>query len=142
MDPHCRRNAKNLSQKLPHFQTNQIKVPFLSNIDGTTIWILKSAKNLGRLRNKTYCSRHIVGTGTNGRKSQRSCREGRRLDNRRTDNYVKNHFYSTLRRSLRRINKYLGFKNSTNQMRSIRPSILSYLLDLSENDPECRSKKH
>ena len=57
----------------------------------------------------------------------------------RTDNYVKNHFYSTLRRSLRRINKYLGFKNSTNQMRTIRPSILSYLLDLSDNDPECRS---
>ena len=53
----------------------------------------------------------------------------------RTDNYVKNHFYSTLRRSLRRINKYLGSKNSTNQMRTIKPSILSYLLDLSDADP-------
>jgi myb proto-oncogene protein len=31
----------------------------------------------------------------------------------RTDNSIKNHFYSTLRRSLRRINKLLGDKNST-----------------------------
>ena len=30
----------------------------------------------------------------------------------RTDNAIKNHFYSTLRRSLRRINKILGDKNS------------------------------
>lgn len=30
----------------------------------------------------------------------------------RTDNAIKNHFYSTLRRSLRRINKLLGDKNS------------------------------
>ena len=31
----------------------------------------------------------------------------------RTDNSVKNHFYSTLRKSLRRINKFLGDKNSS-----------------------------
>ena len=30
----------------------------------------------------------------------------------RTDNSIKNHFYSTLRRSLRRINKHVGDKNS------------------------------
>lgn len=30
----------------------------------------------------------------------------------RTDNSIKNHFYSTLRRSLRRLNKCLGDKNS------------------------------
>lgn len=56
---------------------------------------------------------------------------------RRTDNSVKNHFYSTLRRSLRRINKFLGSKNSTSQMRDIKPSVLSLILDFSmENDPE------
>lgn len=43
----------------------------------------------------------------------------------RTDNAVKNHFYSTLRRSLRRISKALGMKNSTSQMRDIKPSVLS-----------------
>ena len=35
----------------------------------------------------------------------------------RTDNDIKNHFYSTLRRSLRRLNKSMGKKNSTEQMR-------------------------
>jgi myb proto-oncogene protein len=34
----------------------------------------------------------------------------------RTDNAIKNHFYSTLRRSLRRINKLLGDKNSNNNI--------------------------
>lgn len=49
----------------------------------------------------------------------------------RTDNSVKNHFYSTLRRSLRRINKFLGSKNSTSQMRDIKPSVLSRILEFS-----------
>lgn len=35
----------------------------------------------------------------------------------RTDNSIKNHFYSTLRRSLRRLNKLSGEKNSTNHLR-------------------------
>jgi hypothetical protein len=48
----------------------------------------------------------------------------------RTDNSVKNQFYSTLRRSLRRINKFLGSKNSTTQMRDIKPSVLARILDL------------
>jgi len=34
----------------------------------------------------------------------------------RTDNSIKNHFYSTLRKSLRRINKYLGDKNSNTSL--------------------------
>ncbi len=37
-----------------------------------------------------------------------------------------------MRRALRRVNKFLGYKNSTSQMRAIRPSILSYLLDLAD----------
>ena len=47
----------------------------------------------------------------------------------RTDNAIKNHFYSTLRKSLRRINKILGSTNSTIQMRSIKPCILSQVLN-------------
>lgn len=34
----------------------------------------------------------------------------------RTDNSIKNHFYSTIRRSLRRINKELGDKNSNHSI--------------------------
>lgn len=47
----------------------------------------------------------------------------------RTDNDIKNHFYSTLRRSLRRLNKYIGQKNSTNQMREIKPSVLTFIIN-------------
>jgi hypothetical protein len=46
----------------------------------------------------------------------------------RTDNTIKNHFYSTLRRALRRINKILGNKNSTNKMRKIKPLVLAQIL--------------
>lgn len=46
-----------------------------------------------------------------------------------TDNNVKNHFYSTLRRSLRRLNKVIGQKNSTLQMREIKPSVLTIILN-------------
>ena len=52
----------------------------------------------------------------------------------RTDNSIKNHFYSTLRKSLRRINKLLGFKNSTSQMRDIKPSVLSKIFTYAKND--------
>ena len=45
--------------------------------------------------------------------------------NTRTDNSIKNYFYSTIRRSLRRISKFLGSKNSTEQMKDIKPSTLS-----------------
>ena len=43
----------------------------------------------------------------------------------RTDNDIKNHFYSMLRRSLRRVNKILGMRNSTKKIRLIKPSVLS-----------------
>ena len=43
----------------------------------------------------------------------------------RTDNSIKNYFYSTLRKALRRVNKILGSKNSTTVVKAIKPSILS-----------------
>jgi myb proto-oncogene protein len=46
----------------------------------------------------------------------------------RTDNSIKNHFYSTIRRCLRRINKLQGEKNSTLKMRSLKPYVLSKIL--------------
>jgi hypothetical protein len=46
-----------------------------------------------------------------------------------TDNNIKNHFYSTLRRSLRRLNKIIGEKNSTLHMREIKPSVLTIILN-------------
>lgn len=46
-----------------------------------------------------------------------------------TDNAIKNHFYSTLRRALRRLNKHFGFRDSTRKMRNLKPSDLTYLLE-------------
>ena len=50
-----------------------------------------------------------------------------KLFERRSDNDVKNHFYSMLRRSLRRINKLLGKRNSTQKIKMIKPAVLSKL---------------
>lgn len=60
----------------------------------------------------------------------------------RTDNAIKNHFYSTLRRSLRRLNKFLGSKNSTSLMRDIKPSVLSKIMDYSVLNNFDRSSLH
>lgn len=46
----------------------------------------------------------------------------------RTDNSIKNHFYSTVRRSLRRLDKFFGFRDSTKKMRNLKPAALTYLL--------------
>lgn len=54
----------------------------------------------------------------------------------RTDNAIKNHFYSSIRRSLRRINKILGSKNSTVKMRSVKPAVLSAIFNLADKEEE------
>ena len=50
----------------------------------------------------------------------------------RTDNSIKNHFYSTIRRCLRRMSKLVGSKNSTIKMRNVKPSTLSTVFSLAE----------
>lgn len=55
----------------------------------------------------------IKNVETNGQLFQNYYLAGKKLYYiNRTDNSIKNHFYSTLRRSLRRINKHVGDKNS------------------------------
>ena len=73
------------------------------------------------------------------------------MDDVRTDNAIKNYFYSSIRRSLRRINKYLGSKNSTMKMRQIKPTVLSLIFNFPTQlkntasikvfEDDCRSKK-
>ncbi len=71
----------------------------------------------------------MINGETNGKKYLNYCLEGNRIFKYfRTDNTIKNHFYSTLRRALRRINKILGNKNSTNRMRKIKPLVLAQIL--------------
>jgi hypothetical protein len=61
----------------------------------------------------------------------------------RTDNSVKNHFYSTVRRSLRRLDKHFGFKDSTKKMRSLKPAALTLLLETARtlSDYKCKPFK-
>jgi radical SAM superfamily enzyme YgiQ (UPF0313 family) len=53
----------------------------------------------------------------------------------RTDNAVKNHFYSTVRRALRRLDKHFGFKDSTKKMRNLKPAALTHLLEEARTQP-------
>ena len=52
----------------------------------------------------------------------------------RTDNAVKNQFYSTLRKGLRRMCKVLGSRNSTTRIKKIKPSVLSALMSNLKNE--------
>ena len=61
----------------------------------------------------------------------------------RTDNDIKNHFYSMLRRSLRRVNKLLGMRNSTQRIKLIKPSVLSQFFSnahASNSDCKCNQQ--
>ena len=58
----------------------------------------------------------------------------------RTDNDIKNRFYSTLRRSLRRLNKFIGKKNSTSQLREIKPSVLTVIINFIYDNQDGDSK--
>lgn len=46
----------------------------------------------------------------------------------RTDNSVKNQYYSTIRKALRRICKILGAQSSTSKIKKIKPNELSKLI--------------
>jgi hypothetical protein len=50
----------------------------------------------------------------------------------RTDNSIKNHFYSSVRKSLRTISKMRGEKHSTVTMKSIKPFVLSKIVENTE----------
>lgn len=51
---------------------------------------------------------------------------------RRTDNSIKNHFYSTVRRCLRRISKLAGGHQTTITMKSVKPYVLSKIVENTE----------
>ena len=54
----------------------------------------------------------------------------------RTDNDIKNKFYSSMRKKLRKINKVLGVKHSTSQVREIKPKVLSNIMSAASSNDE------
>ena len=57
----------------------------------------------------------------------------------RTDNYIKNHFYSTLRKAVRRVNKFL-FDYKDREIREVKNVLLNKILACAEDKFE--NKKH
>ena len=76
--------------------------------DGTIIFHLPFQKFHGAQKKRLNFSNDIEIKATNGKTFQNNSLAGKILIYPRTDNDLKNHFYSTLRKSLRRLNKSLG----------------------------------
>lgn len=89
-------------------------------------------RNHGQHKNKKLYSKLIKNMEISGHKFRNSSKEGKKIYEFRTDNAIKNHFYSSIRRSLRRINKILGSKNSTVKMRNIKPAVLSAIFNMAD----------
>jgi len=50
----------------------------------------------------------------------------------RTDNCIKNHFYCTLRKALRRINKYINLSKNKGKFKEVKNIILSKVIAVAE----------
>lgn len=131
MDCHRQRNA--ISTPLsPHFQTDSVEVQNqslrwynqLSPCITKSVWTTEE-------ENILFASHSKLG---NRWKDIARALPGR------TDNSVKNHFYSTVRRALRRLDKHFGFRDSTKKMRSLKPASLTLLLETARNLPDYAGK--
>lgn len=109
------------------------KVIHFINSDGITNFVLNWTNVLGVKINNNNFSKPIESMEIDGFKFQNNSEEGNFYHYFRTDNSIKNHFYSTIRRSMRRICKLLGNRNSTSKLRDIRPSVLSEIFEFSKN---------
>ncbi len=90
-----------------------------NNVDnaGIITFLQLFPKIHGLFKNKISFLNFIDSKEISGKTYQNNSLAGKLIFLFRTDNDLKNHFYSTLRKSLRRLNKSLGEKNSTSQMR-------------------------
>jgi hypothetical protein len=54
----------------------------------------------------------------------------------RTDNCVKNHFYSTLRRGMRIINNFIHLHRRKDAIKEFKPDVLTKILIVADGDPD------
>lgn len=131
MDCNCHRNAS-LTAPFTHIQADSVKVHhhLFRWYNQLSPCITKSAWSTEE-ENILFASHSKLG---NRWKDIARALPGR------TDNSVKNHFYSTVRRALRRLDKHFGFRDSTKKMRSLKPASLTLLLETARTLPDYAGK--
>ncbi len=94
--------------------------------------MISSAKMNGLRKNRPFYLKISRNKVANGLHFAKYYLAGTTVADFRSDNNIKNHFYSMLRNIVRRILKLMGEKNGTSQMRKIKPSALSAILRYSD----------
>lgn len=77
-------------------------------IDTKVYYSLVSFIRNGHNNKKKSCICCMMRWETNGHKLLKKCQEGISSKDHRTDNCVKNHFYSNLRKAIRKLNKVIA----------------------------------
>ena len=99
--------------------------------DSTTTWICKSVSASGRLRRSSCFLNCMMSGEIDGPPSLGKSPEGNKCFNGRTDNCVKNHFYSYLRKSMKTINSLIrSFMRKTT--REIKSTIVTKIISIIE----------
>jgi hypothetical protein len=98
--------------------------------DGIIIWCQGFQRRSGRNPKRKNYFPFIKASVISGPLLRNICLAGTTFLLSRTDNSIKNYFYSTVRRSLRRMGKLIGSKNSTSLLRSIKPSTLTHIFSV------------
>ena len=98
--------------------------------DGIIIWCQAFLKRSGRKPNRKNYFLSTKPSVISGPSLRNICLAGTTFLLSRTDNSIKNYFYSTVRRSLRRMGKLIGSKNSTSLLRAIKPSTLTHIFSV------------
>lgn len=67
-----------------------------------------------------------------GLKSHTSCQESKKIYRLRSDNCIKNHFYCTLRKAFRRINRFISENKNKVRQKEIKNIVLSKIITVAE----------
>lgn len=85
----------------------------------------------GRNNKKNWCTNFMTKLEINGPWSLKKWKEGKSRNYWRTDNCVKNHFYSNLRKAIRKLNKAIS-DNFRSEIKEIRPIVLYKIIEATD----------